>query len=184
MEPKCSLPHSQVSATCPYPEPDQSSPCLQSHFLKIYLNIILPSMPVYSMWPHSLRFPHQNPEYVFPRLHTCYMHRLSIFPDFITRIILLEQYRSLRSSICSFLHSPVTSSFLGPNILLSTPFSNTLSLRSSLSASDQISHPYKTTGKIRVLYILIFKFLDIKLEDISTINLQGIQTSEMGKKLF
>jgi hypothetical protein len=38
----------------------------------------------------------------------------------------------------------MTSSFLGPNILLETLFSNTLSLRSSLSVSDQISHPYKT----------------------------------------
>jgi len=25
MEPESSLPHSQVSATCPYPEPDRSS---------------------------------------------------------------------------------------------------------------------------------------------------------------
>jgi len=31
---------------------------------------------------------------------------------------LCEQYRSLSSSICSFLHSPVSSSLLGPNILL------------------------------------------------------------------
>jgi hypothetical protein len=29
---------------------------------------------------------------------------------------------------------------------------------------DQASHPYKTTGKITVLYILIFIFLDSKLE--------------------
>jgi len=28
MEPEGSLPHSKVPATCPYPEPDQSSPCL------------------------------------------------------------------------------------------------------------------------------------------------------------
>jgi hypothetical protein len=28
MEPEGSLPHSQAPATCPYPEPDQSSPCL------------------------------------------------------------------------------------------------------------------------------------------------------------
>ena len=58
----------------------------------------------------------------------------------------------------SFLHSTVISSLLGPNILLNTLFSNTLSLRCSLSVSDQVSHPYKTTCKIIVLYILIFKF--------------------------
>jgi hypothetical protein len=48
-------------------------------------------------------------------------------------------------------------SLLGPNILLSALFSNTLSLRSSLNVSNQVSHPYRTTGKIIVLYILIFK---------------------------
>jgi hypothetical protein len=36
------------------------------------------------------------------------------------------------SSLCSFLQSPVISSLFGPNILLSTLFSNTLSLCSSL----------------------------------------------------
>ena len=51
-----------------------------------------------------------------------------------------------------------TSSLLGPNILLNTLFSNTLSLRSSLNVSDQVSLPYKTRGKIIVLYILVFKF--------------------------
>jgi hypothetical protein len=50
----------------------------------------------------------------------------------------------------------VTSSLFGPNILLSTLFSNTLSLCSSLNVRDQVSHPYKTTGKIIALYILIF----------------------------
>jgi hypothetical protein len=30
---------------------------------------------------------------------------------------------------------------------------------------DQVSHPYKTTGIIIVLYVLIFVFLDSKLED-------------------
>jgi len=50
------------------------------------------------------------------------------------------------------------SSLLGSDILLSTLFSNTLSLRSSLSVSNPVSHPYKSTGKIIVLYILIFVF--------------------------
>jgi hypothetical protein len=38
-------------------------------------------------------------------------------------------------------------------------------LHSSLNVSNRVSHPYKTTGKIMVLYILTFKLLDNKLED-------------------
>jgi hypothetical protein len=66
--------------------------------------------------------------------------------------VLGEQYRSLSSSLYSFLHSLVTSSFLGPNNLLSALFSNTLSLDSSLKVSDQVSHTYKTTSKIIVIF--------------------------------
>ena len=51
-----------------------------------------------------------------------------------------EDYRSFSSSLCGFLRCPVTSSLLGPNILLSTLFSNTHSLRSSLNVSDQVIH--------------------------------------------
>ena len=88
-----------------------------------------------------------------------------ILLDFITRTIFGEEYKSLSSSLCSFLHYPVTLSLTGPNILLSTLFSNTLNLRSSLKVSDQVSHLYKTTGKLTVLYIFTFKFFDSKLED-------------------
>jgi hypothetical protein len=55
------------------------------------------------------------------------------------------------------------SCFLGPNIH-NIILSNTLSFLSSLAVSDQASHPYKT-GKIIVLYILAFRFLDSNLED-------------------
>jgi hypothetical protein len=71
-----------------------------------------------------------------------------------------EEYRSLSSSLSSFLHSLVTLSLLGPNILLSTLVSNTLSLRFTLHVRDQVS-----PGKIMVLYILIFIFLGSKLEN-------------------
>ena len=66
-------------------------------------------------------------------LSPCTLHAqpISFFSDFITRTILGEQYGLLSSSLCSFLHSPVTSPLLGPNILLSTLFSNTLNLRFS-----------------------------------------------------
>jgi hypothetical protein len=69
-----------------------------------------------------------------------------------------EEYRLWSSSLCSFLHnhsSPLSST----TILLNTLFSKPLSLRSSLKVTDQVSHPYSTTGKITVSNILIFRFL-------------------------
>ena len=69
-----------------------------------------------------------------------------ILLDFITRTILGEEYRSFSSSLFILLHSPITSSLLGPNILLNTIFSNTLSFLSSRRVNDQVSHPYKTKG--------------------------------------
>ena len=119
-----------------------------SFFLKIHLNIILPCMPGSPKCSLSLRFPLQNPAYTSTLPHTRYMPRPSNSSDLITRAILGEEYRSLSSSLCSFLHTPVTSFLLGPNILLNTLFSNTLSLRSSLNVSDQVSRPYKKQAKL------------------------------------
>ena len=125
MESEGSSSRSQQPAICHYPEPAQSSPCPQSHFLKIHLNIILPPISGFSKCSLSLSFPHQNPVYISPPpvCATCLAHLIPL--DFITRTTLGEQHRSLSASVCSFLHSPVTSSLLGPNILLNTLFSNT-----------------------------------------------------------
>ena len=73
MEPQSSLPYSQAPATCPYPEPSRSLPYPTSHFLKIRLNIIFPSIPGSPKWSLSHRFPHQNPVYTSPLPHTRYM---------------------------------------------------------------------------------------------------------------
>jgi len=110
-----------------------------SKFLKFDFNIILPSTPGSSKCSLTLKFPLQNPVYTSFLPHACYMLRPSLFLDFITRKIFGERYRSSISSLCNFLYSLVTSSLLGPNILLNTQFSNTLSQYSSLNVSDQSS---------------------------------------------
>jgi hypothetical protein len=54
----------------------------------------------------------------------------------------------------------VTIFLLAPNILLTILFSNILRLCTSLNVRDKVSSSYKTTGRIVVLYNLIFEFLD------------------------
>ena len=101
----------------PPPDPILSQldpvPTPTSHFLKIRLRIILPSEPGFSKLSFSITFSNQNPIYTSPLPRTRYMpHR-----SHSTRTILGEEYRLLSPSLCSFLHSPITSSLLGPNVL-------------------------------------------------------------------
>ena len=75
MKPKGSLPHSQMPATCPCPEPHQSSRALTSHFLMIIL--ILSSHLHLSLPSLSHRFPHSNPVSTSTLLQACYIPRPS-----------------------------------------------------------------------------------------------------------
>ena len=137
MEPEGSLPLSQAPATCPYPERDRFTPCphipLPADTSQYYI-------PIYAYVFQVICFPRVSPlkpctHLSSPPIHaTCPAHLILL--DFITRIALSEQYRSLSSSLCSYLHSPITSSLLDANISISNPFSNTFSLRSSVFVSD------------------------------------------------
>jgi len=62
-------------------------------------------------------------------------HRILL--DLISWLILGKGYRSQKPSLCHLLHSPGTSSLLGPNNVLSTLLSNTIILCVALYVGDQ-----------------------------------------------
>jgi hypothetical protein len=47
---------------------------------------------------------------------------------------------------------------------------------------DQVSHPYKTTGRIMVLYVLTFTFLDSRRDD-KTLN-RMVYNGDSGSKMI
>ena len=79
-----------------------------SHVLEIHPNIIHPSTPRSLQWSLSLRFPHQDPIHPLssPIRDICPAHLILL--DFITRKILVEEYRSFSSSLCNLLHHSQT----------------------------------------------------------------------------
>lgn len=86
-------------------------------------------------------------------------------------IIFSGQYRLCSSLFCSFLHFPVTSAFLDPDILLSALSSNAFDLFSSHSVRDQVQYP---CNMILVQYICSFT---THLEVVSAFrNLRALRT--------
>jgi hypothetical protein len=58
--------------------------------------------------------------------------------DLIIVNILSEEYNLWSSSLCRFFHPPITSSVFGPDIFLSTLFSNTLRLQTWKDSEDGV----------------------------------------------
>jgi hypothetical protein len=120
----------QGLSTCPYPDPGQSSQQSPSPHTIIprYILIVFTSLCLGIPSSLSLAFPPIN--YICSSLSpicaTCLTH--AILLDMIILIILHYEYKSHSPSLCSSFHPSVTSSLFNSNILLTTLFSNNLSL--------------------------------------------------------
>jgi hypothetical protein len=120
-------------------------------------------MPRTSQWSLHFGLSNQNPVNTFPLPHACYMSRPSHPLWFNHPNNIRWRIQAMKFIIIQF--SPRSVFLLGPNILLNTLFSKTLSLCSSRKVKDQVPHPYSTTGKIIVLHNLIFRCFNMRRED-------------------
>ena len=94
MESEFSFPLPKKPATCPYAEPQQFSPYLPSHYLKIRFNIISPSNPRSSskLFPSSL--PTQIPISASPPSPKSATCPVRVILYFITQIKFVSDYGS------------------------------------------------------------------------------------------
>jgi hypothetical protein len=160
MEPVGSLPCSQEPSTGPYLEPNQSSPY---HPILSFLRSVLILSTLLRRGLTSGFFPLAFPtrSYIYSSSpHSCYMLCPSHTPSLGHSDYTCRRVQVTKLLIMQFSQTSCHPIPLGSNIFLSILVSNTLNLYFSLNVRDQVSHPYRTTGKIIVLYILICTFLD------------------------
>ena len=131
-----------------------------SHFLKIHLNIILPSMPGSPKWSLSSRFPHQNPVYASPLPHTRYMPR----PYHSSRFYHPHNIRSMPGSPnCS-----LSFRFPHQNPVYASPLPHTRYMPRP-SHSSRFYHPHNIRWVLQIIKLLIICKLCIYIKNYALI---------------
>ena len=165
MEPKSSLPNSQ----CPPPVPilSQLNPVHTPNptswrsilILSSHLSLDLPCGLFPSGFPTTTLYT----PLLTPIHATCPAHLILL--HFITWTILGDEYKSLSFSLCSLLHSLLTSSLLGPNILLNTTLKHPQSIFLPQFKQPSFMSIQNNRQNYSFAHLKIFKFLDSNLED-------------------
>jgi hypothetical protein len=106
--------------------------------LPLYLDPCFPKSPLISNFRTNL-------VYIIYHFHSCHMP----CPSYQPRCVYHEP------PLYEIFYSPCISSLLGPNILLSIQFSDSLNRYSSLKLRDQVSHPYETINEIIDFCVLV-----------------------------
>jgi hypothetical protein len=157
MEPEGSLPHSQLPATCLYPEAAQFNPYLHIPLAEDRSSYYAPIYAwVYQVVSYPQVFPLKPCTHLFPPPYTLHAPTYLVLLDLITRTIVGEEYRKLNFSLGSFLHSPVSNKavlihyFIHFNNFLIGLLSKTLNIK-----------PVKIKHSFHCIFSVVFKnFLD------------------------
>ena len=155
MQDEISLLYSQDPNSGPCSKPDESSPCLPILF-KIHYYLPIDAYTFQAVFLLQVS-PPEKKNLMCSACATCLAHLILL--DLITWMIIMSS-KIVKPLIMQFSQSscyllPLRTKYVPQHMLL-----NTLSLCSSLSVSDHVSGPHKTTGKI-----YIFEYVYIPLEN-------------------